>query len=183
MKTNKRVLLVGKAGSGKDYFRDFLLNEGFKPSVSHTTRPKREGEVDGETYHFVSKTIFDRKISDKEMFEHKEFNGWMYGTSIKEMTNADVFIFTPSGIKDLSKEFLLNSIIVYFDIPTGVRVSRMLKRSDADCFARRLLADEEDFRDFDTFNIKVSDPEFCCEEVLDFVFTFDYSTEVSCESE
>ncbi len=176
-------MLGGKAGSGKDYFRNFLLQTGFTPSISHTTRPRIEGEVDGQTYHFVSKPIFKRKIIDKEMFEHKVFNGWMYGTSIKEMNKGDVFIFTPSGIKDLSKEFLANSIVVYFDIPAGDRVSRMLKRSDADCFARRLLADEEDFKDFNTYNIKVSDPEYCCEELLDFVFSYDYFPEPACDTE
>ena len=46
MKLDKRIILVGKAASGKDYFKDFLIERGFIPSVSHTTRPMRDGEID-----------------------------------------------------------------------------------------------------------------------------------------
>ena len=47
MKLNKRIILVGKAGAGKDYFKDFLIEKDYKPSVSYTTRSKRDGEVEG----------------------------------------------------------------------------------------------------------------------------------------
>ena len=55
---NKKIILVGKGASGKDYFKDFLLSKGFKTSVSHTSRPRREGEIDGKTYHFVTDKEF-----------------------------------------------------------------------------------------------------------------------------
>ena len=166
MKLNKKIILVGAAASGKDFFRDFLMKNLYKTSISHTTRPMRDGEVDGETYHFVSKEILEKKIANSEMFEHKEFNGWLYGTSIKEMRDADVFIFTPGGIKDLPEDFTNESVIVYFDIPKRERVARLLKRSDADSLDRRLMADKNDFYGFNKFDIRVSNPTYNCSRLL-----------------
>jgi guanylate kinase len=42
-----RIILAGKAASGKDYLRDMLIKEGLKPDVSATTRPMRVGEATG----------------------------------------------------------------------------------------------------------------------------------------
>jgi guanylate kinase len=51
-------------------------------SVSHTTRPPREGERDGENYHFVSEKTFQSLVEQKKFIEYANvFNNW-YGTSI-----------------------------------------------------------------------------------------------------
>lgn len=163
----KRIILVGKAASGKDHFKDYLIKQGFKTSTSHTNRPAREGEINGKTYHFTSKFLFKFKAFFGYFFEYKEFNGWLYGTSKKEMKKGEVFIFTPSGVKGLPQEFLDNSIVVYFDIRQKIRKIRMEKRSDADQVWRRLQADEKDFRGFNQFNIKVTKPFFNCGKLLD----------------
>jgi hypothetical protein len=54
MKSNKsRIILCGKAASGKDHLRKILEGRGFKYGVSYTTRPPRQGEIDGKDYLFV----------------------------------------------------------------------------------------------------------------------------------
>jgi guanylate kinase len=50
-------------------------------SVSHTTRPQRPGERDGEDYHFVTPEIFERMIAEQAFLEWAEYNGNRYGTS------------------------------------------------------------------------------------------------------
>ena len=50
-------------------------------SVSHTTRKMREGEVDGENYHFVDQPRFQHMIDDGEFLEHASVFGNHYGTS------------------------------------------------------------------------------------------------------
>ena len=40
---DSKIVIVGKAASGKDYFRKILADKGFKSGVSHTTRPPRKG--------------------------------------------------------------------------------------------------------------------------------------------
>ena len=52
-------------------------------SVSHTTRKPREGEVDGEHYHFVSRSEFEAEIEADSMLEHAVVFGNLYGTSAK----------------------------------------------------------------------------------------------------
>ncbi len=158
----KRIILVGKAASGKDYFKDYLVENGLKPSISHTTRPKREGEKDGETYHFVSESAFKAMIKNQSFFEYKNFNGWYYGTTKKETKKADVFIFTPSGIADLPKDFIEESLIVFFDISQEERIKRLEKRSDSDTIKRRINADWADFVNFKKYDLRVTNPAFDC---------------------
>ena len=54
-------------------------------SISHTTRPQREGEVDGRDYHFVSAEKFERMIERDEFIEHATVHDNYYGTSRKEL--------------------------------------------------------------------------------------------------
>ena len=50
-------------------------------SVSHTTRTPRDGEVDGENYHFVDKEKFETMVEAGDFFESASVFGNMYGTS------------------------------------------------------------------------------------------------------
>ena len=49
-------------------------------SISETTRPKKEGEVDGKDYYFVSHKDFANSVKNRELLEYTEFNGYYYGT-------------------------------------------------------------------------------------------------------
>lgn len=60
-------------------------------SVSHTTRPPRPGEVEGESYHFVERTEFERMIAAGDFLEWAVVHGRLYGTShaaVRELCNA-----------------------------------------------------------------------------------------------
>jgi len=87
--TNMRIILVGKAGSGKDYFRDWL-NAVEPLDVSYTTRPPRDGEVDGYTYHYITKDKFLAMEHNDAFLESVAFNGWKYGTSKFNWENKTV---------------------------------------------------------------------------------------------
>jgi len=50
-------------------------------SVSHTTRPPRPGDVDGQHYHFVNRGVFERLVAENAFLEHAEVFGNFYGTS------------------------------------------------------------------------------------------------------
>jgi guanylate kinase len=54
-------------------------------SVSHTTRAPRAGEVDGKSYHFVSRDVFDGMIERGEFIEHAFVHEQRYGTSKVEV--------------------------------------------------------------------------------------------------
>lgn len=72
------------SGTGKTSLVSRVLSHDAQlaVSVSHTTRPPREGEINGENYHFVSEQDFQALIEEKKFIEYaKVFNNW-YGTSI-----------------------------------------------------------------------------------------------------
>lgn len=52
-------------------------------SVSHTTRPTRDGERDGVNYHFVDHAAFEERIGANDFLEYAEVFGNYYGTSLK----------------------------------------------------------------------------------------------------
>jgi guanylate kinase len=160
LRISKRIILVGKAASGKDHARQLLQSRGMKYGVSYTTRPPRTGEVEGKDYFFLSVEEFEKKIEKGEFYEHVTFNGWYYGTTVEQMKNDDVFIMTPYGISKLKPEDRKNSFIIFFDIPYEIRKERLAQRSDADTVDRRLEADENDFREFSDFDIRITNPNF-----------------------
>ena len=49
-------------------------------SISETTRPMKEGEVDGVDYYFVSHKAFADSVKNRELLEYTECNGYYYGT-------------------------------------------------------------------------------------------------------
>lgn len=160
MRKVKRIILVGKAASGKDYLAETFIKNGFRKDISFTTRPPREGEENGVTYYFISREDFLFNIEADKLYEHVEFNGWMYGTSKDDWDNAEVFIMTPSGIATISQKDRIDCTVVYIDIPEDVRRERMNTRSDADTTERRMRADEKDFKGFIDYDYRIKNPFF-----------------------
>ena len=160
--TKSRIILCGKAASGKDHLRKILEGRGFNYGVSYTTRPPRQGEVDGKDYYFLEENEFKALIEQGFFYEYVTFNGWYYGTSKEQWyTTDDIFIMTPSGIRKLHAADRKTSFIIYIDIPTSIRRERLQMRNDNnDSIERRLEADDRDFEGFDDFDIKITDHNF-----------------------
>jgi guanylate kinase len=156
-----RIILVGKAASGKDHLRKKFENRGFKYAVSYTTRPPRPGEIDGKDYIFISEEDFNVMIDRDEWYEWVSFNGWKYGTSKDQFYNDDLFIMTPTGSSHITGEDRKDSMIIYLDMPMDKRVQRLTERvMPGDSIQRRILADEEDFKDFNNYDIRITNDDF-----------------------
>ena len=84
------LLLSGPAGSGKSTLLRRALSEdrNLVFSISCTTRLPREGETDGQDYHFLSDDEFSKRVENNEFLEHAEVHKWRYGT----LSNAVVDI-------------------------------------------------------------------------------------------
>lgn len=54
-------------------------------SISATTRPRREGEIDGTDYYFLDRETFERKIAEGDFVEWAEVHGNLYGTLQNEL--------------------------------------------------------------------------------------------------
>ncbi|XP_029355147.1 disks large homolog 1-like isoform X1 [Echeneis naucrates] len=76
-------------GPMKDRVNDDLISEfpdKFGSCVPHTTRPRRDYEVDGRDYHFMSsREIMERDIQEHKFIEAGQYNNHLYGTSIQSV--------------------------------------------------------------------------------------------------
>ena len=155
MKT--KIIIIGKAASGKDFFQKQLVSNGWIPLRQYTTRPKRPTEI-GDEYHFVTEEEFD-SIRHKLM-SVQNFNGWKYGFDMDGVLESDVMIFSPANFFDIIYlscignyrciKLLDSSNIVYLDIDEDTRRERLSVRyvggNEDDSLERRLQADREDFK-------------------------------------
>jgi guanylate kinase len=161
MKNHKRIILVGKAASGKDNLRKRFESRGFKYAVSYTTRPPREGEVDGKDYIFISDDEAKVLIESGFFYEYVIFNGWVYGTSVTQFHTDDLFIMTPAGISHIKPEDRVSSFIIYIDIYLFIRKKRLADRMmPGDTLTRRIEADELDFMEFNDYDLRITNEDF-----------------------
>ena len=79
------VILSGVAGAGKDTIKKELIKrmENVESLPSYTSRPIREGDVEGGTYHFVTREEFEKMIEKEEFYEYDIHHNQYYGTSRK----------------------------------------------------------------------------------------------------
>ena len=88
--TTSPVVLSAPSGAGKTTIAKALVEgrEDVVFSVSATTRPSRDNEVDGVDYHFLSEPDFRAMIKADEFVEWAEVHGYLYGTLRKGLQDA-----------------------------------------------------------------------------------------------
>lgn len=84
------LILSAPSGAGKtslcrELFKTF---PDMKESVSYTTRAPRQGEVEGEAYHFVTRDVFDGMVAEDAFAEWAEVHGNRYGTALRTLEEA-----------------------------------------------------------------------------------------------
>ncbi|WP_152183613.1 guanylate kinase [Sulfurimonas indica] len=90
-KINGAVLVLsGPSGAGKSSLIHKIIDDIGECyfSISTTTRPMREGEVEGVDYHFVDKEEFEREIEEDQFLEYAVVHGNYYGTSLRPVKEA-----------------------------------------------------------------------------------------------
>lgn len=159
MKKHKIVALYGKAGSGKDTILQYLSSLPLYKTqihkiVSSTTRPPRQGEVNGVAYNFLTEHEFAAQVLDGTMLEATSFRGWYYGTSIEELSTRliNIGVFNIDGLDILSTDDRLELYPIFIEARDKTRILRQLNREhdpDVHEIVRRFTADEKDFcRDY-----------------------------------
>lgn len=129
------IVVSGPSGVGKGSLCSYVIEKtGAVFSVSATTRPPREGEVDGVNYYFLTEEEFQKNIDENNFVEYVRNYGKSYGTLKCEVDNKleagydllfDIDAYGGKAIKALYPEAVL-----VFIIPTRLRVleERLNKR-------------------------------------------------------
>lgn len=163
MQKIKIIALIGEAGSGKDFLLRCAIEnyKDYNEIISCTTRPKRMGEVDGRSYYFLTDSEFVNKVSNLQLLEYTEFNGWYYGTMLDALdpVKVNIGVFNPAGIRRLSKRDDIDLRVFYVRAPAKKRLMRQLQREDnpnVDEVVRRYQTDKTDFAtlDFEYIDLK-----------------------------
>lgn len=138
IKTSKKgnlIIISGTTCAGKGTVIKKLLenHNDIVLSTSYTTRPKREHEIDGVDYYFVSTEEFESKIANDEFLEYAKVQyGSYYGTPKKEVieklnTGKDVILeIDVQGAKQI-KEKYPSTILIFIMAPSMEEVKRRIK--------------------------------------------------------
>ena len=151
------LVISGKSSSGKDLVVKKLVEKGYSRIVKYATRPKRKGEKQGVTYHFITIDEFNQKIEEGFFAEYQsyntEFGVWNYGTSLEDLKNANdksVIILEPQSYRDIKNELPDSITCIYLYANNSTIKKRLEKRGDnPNEVIRRMGSDNEDFKGFE----------------------------------
>ncbi|XP_066258084.1 protein PALS1 isoform X3 [Euwallacea similis] len=78
------VVLIGPPDIGRHELRQRLMenSERFAAAIPHTSRARKDNEIDGQDYHFITRAQFEADILSRKFVEHGEYEKAYYGTSI-----------------------------------------------------------------------------------------------------
>ena len=181
------VLATGPSAVGKDSVLGELLDK-FNKIVTHTTRAKREGEIEGKSYFFTTVDKFVEGIKNNEFVEYvKGFSGKYYGTKKATIKNAldgkrpalaIVDVDGAASIRNnLKDDPEVNVVSIFFQPPQQnplqVLKERMLKRGSetADSIKERLGRAEYEMsraKEFDA-EIEVNNVEESVKDIVELL--------------
>lgn len=154
---NKKIFVfVGPSGAGKTTLIDGIKNELNIPNlITHTTREKRKGEVNGENYYFVSVEEFNKL----DKIEYAEYSGNYYGLSKNEIDNKlkynnQVLITQEKNGALKTKEVYGDSVkIIYLYVSLETMKRRMKDRGDSEEVISQRINNAINSKEFDNINI------------------------------
>ncbi len=150
------VVFSGPSGSGKDTVLEKLcaIDPDVKVSVSMTTREKRNGEIDGTHYYFVTREYFEKRIAENRMLEYAEYAKNYYGTPadpVDEMLaqgKSVILKIEVQGAEQIRNRY--DDVISIFLMPPSLRVLEQRLRGrgteDEETIQHRLFIAKEEIR-------------------------------------
>ena len=153
---NKLFVISGASGVGKSTVLAQVMGarKDLRFSVSATTRAMRDGEVDGESYYFVSKDKFLDMIEKHEFLEYDAHMDNYYGTpkgqlEEKLQKGSVILDIEPNGAFNVRKE-KDDAVLIFIAPPSLEELSRRLHMRNTDAenvIEQRLLKAREECRE------------------------------------
>eukprot|EP00112_Aurelia_sp_Birch-Aquarium-sp1_P009072 Seg2018.3 transcript_id=Seg2018.3/GoldUCD/mRNA.D3Y31 product="MAGUK p55 subfamily member 5" protein_id=Seg2018.3/GoldUCD/D3Y31 len=132
--TRKRpIVLIGPPKVGRRELRQKLISsepDRFAPAIPHTSRPPKNGEIDGKDYYFISQNTFQSDIDSHKFVEYGQFEGYYYGTSIdsiKAVTNNNKVCVLNLHCQALPvlKNSTLRPYVAFITLPSFDQIKRL----------------------------------------------------------
>ncbi|XP_033311240.1 uncharacterized protein LOC117211453 [Bombus bifarius] len=141
------VVLIGPPNIGRHELRQRLMqdSERFAAAIPHTSRPRKDSEVDGQDYHFISRSQFESDILCRKFVEHGEYEKAYYGTSveaIRSVVNSGkicVLNLHPQSLKILRNSDLKPYVV--FVAPPSLEKLRQKRIKNNESFKEEELKD------------------------------------------
>ena len=168
----KIFCLMGKSSTGKDTIGKYLLKTmDLKNIVLYTTRPIREGELEGREYYFVNNDEFNELEKSGKVIEKRVYNtihgDWTYATvdsNIDLENNNYLVLNTLVGYEKLVNYYGKDTVVpIYIWVNLNTRIDRAFKREEQEKspkykeLCRRFIKDEEDFREENLTRLEILD--------------------------
>jgi guanylate kinase len=180
MSSGKLVVLAGPSAVGKGTLAKFIIDNysGFHLSVSATTWPPRQGEVEGESYFYLSDSEFDEMVSAGQMLEWATVHGkHSYGTpraAVEEALGKGSNVLLEidvQGAFQVRKAFS-EAILVFVEPPSFEDLKQRLDKTGTESEEEKLIRletakvelDQAKLFDFVVINDEVAR---CAQEVVD----------------
>ncbi len=120
------VVVSGPSGVGKSTIVAELARRRPQvvPIVTATTRPQRDGEIDGVHYHFLSREAFEELIARDGLLEHANNHGHWYGTPIDQVRGIlaagrdAILTISPEGARNVRQ--LVPDALLLFVMPPSM---------------------------------------------------------------
>lgn len=154
MNTGSLILISAPSGAGKTSLVKSVLDTDTEivVCISHTTRAMRDGERDGENYHFVEDAEFDRMIAAGAFLEYADVFGKRYGSSRQEVDRCradgkDVILEIDWQGADQVREMLADAVSIFILPPSITELEKRLRgrgQDSADAIQTRLAEAKTD---------------------------------------
>ena len=131
------ITITGPSGAGKDTVARMMSEMTDWPVLcSYTTRPMREGEVDGREHYFVERV----NVSPTEMLAYTVYGGYEYWTRLDQVEDTAIYVIDEVGLVDLKeKHSEIDVYSIYVNSLIPIRLERGVKLP-------RIIRDVERFR-------------------------------------
>ena len=192
----KIIYIMGKSSAGKDTIYKILKEKmDVNTYVMYTTRPIRDGEIDGITYNFITSEEMKEYIDGEKkerLIEYRTYNTvhgpWTYATIDDSQFETDkdmLMLGTLESYVKVKDNFDKNPDVevlpIYVEVPDNIRLKRAIEREETQKqpkyaeLCRRFIADTNDFSEENLINAGITrrftniSLDECIEEILEYI--------------